>query len=217
MKQLDLKKISIANIPVEAIPALLDKEKIPFQILDEVNWKEEYPYCPNVRFRIAYAKDAFLLNFRVTEESVRANSSADNGPVWTDSCVEFFSTPNNDGIYYNIECNCAGTILIGAGKDRDDRERAPKEILDQVQRWSSLGREPFDERIGECSWEVALIIPFTAFFKHNIENIDGQKIKANFYKCGDELKTPHFVSWNPIELESPNFHCPKFFGTLNCL
>ena len=217
MKQLDVKKISIANIPVDAIPALLDKEKIAFQKLDEVNWKEDYPYCPNVKFRLTYAKDAFLLNFRVTEESIRANSSADNGPVWTDSCVEFFSIPNNDGIYYNIECNCAGTILIGAGRDRENRERAPKEILDQVLRWSSLGRSPFDERIGECSWEVALVIPFTAFFKHNIESLDGQSIKANFYKCGDELKTPHFISWNPITLDTPNFHAPKFFGTINCL
>ena len=216
MKQLDLKKISIANMPVEAIPALLDKEKVAFQVMDEVNWKEEYPYCPNVRFRIAYAQDAFLLNFKVTEESVRANSVADNGPVWTDSCVEFFSIPDNDGIYYNFECNCAGTILMGAGSERENRERAPKEILDQVQRWSSLGREPFDERIGECSWEVALIIPFTTFFKHNITSVEGRSIKANFYKCGDELQTPHFVSWSPIELEKPNFHCPRYFGTINC-
>ncbi|EGJ70594.1 hypothetical protein Bcop_0376 [Bacteroides coprosuis DSM 18011] len=216
MKQLDVKKISIANIPVDAIPALLDKEKVAFQKLDEVNW-DEYPYCPNVRFRIAYSKDAFILNFKVTEESVRANSSADNGPVWTDSCVEFFVIPNNDGIYYNLECNCAGTILIGAGKERENRERAPKEVLEQVQRWSSLGRDPFDERIGECSWEVALIIPFTAFFKHEIKDLSEQSIKANFYKCGDELQTPHFISWNAIQVEKPDFHCPKFFGSLHCL
>lgn len=38
---------------------------------------------------------------------------------------------------------------------------------------------------------------------------------ANFYKCGDKLQTPHFLSWNPINLEKPNFHCPEFFGTLN--
>ena len=91
-----------------------------------------------MKFRLAYAKDAFLLNFRVTEESIRANSSADNGPVWTDSCVVFFSTPNNDGIYYNIECNCAGTILIGAGRDRKNREREPKVILDQVIRRTKI-------------------------------------------------------------------------------
>ncbi len=39
-------------------------------------------------------------------------------------------------------------------------------------------------------------------------------LKANFYKCGDELQTPHFLSWNPIEIEKPDFHRPDFFGTL---
>ena len=41
-----------------------------------------------------------------------------------------------------------------------------------------------------------------------------KEIKANFYKCGDELQTPHFLSWNPIQIEQPDFHRPDFFGTL---
>lgn len=44
--------------------------------------------------------------------------------------------------------------------------------------------------------------------------MDGQTIKANFYKCGDELQTPHFLSWNPINIEKPDFHRPDFFGSL---
>ena len=44
--------------------------------------------------------------------------------------------------------------------------------------------------------------------------LDGKEIKANFYKCGDELQTPHFLSWNPIQIEQPDFHRPDFFGTL---
>jgi hypothetical protein len=37
---------------------------------------------------------------------------------------------------------------------------------------------------------------------------------ANFYKCGDELPTPHFLSWNPIEWKEPSFHRPEQFGKL---
>ena len=44
--------------------------------------------------------------------------------------------------------------------------------------------------------------------------IRDREIKANFYKCGDELQTPHFLSWNPIKIENPDFHRPDFFGTL---
>ena len=130
------------------------------------------------------------------------------------SCVEFFSIPAGDGIYYNIECNCIGTILIGAGPARNGREHAPKEVTALVQRWSSLGNEPFEERVDDTTWEVALIIPYAAFFKHQIQSLDGKEVKANFYKCGDELQTPHFLSWNPIKIEKPDFHRPDFFGTL---
>ncbi len=107
-----------------------------------------------------------------------------------------------------------GTILIGVGPTRNGREHAPKEVTDLVQRWSSLGDTPFEERVEETDWEVALIIPYAVFFKHQIESLDEKEIKANFYKCGDELQTPHFLSWNPIKIEKPDFHRPDFFGTL---
>ena len=114
MNELTIKKISAANVPVEAIPALLDQEKIGFQPVDTVNWKE-YPYQPAVQFRLAHTGGSLLLHFKVREASVRAVAKADNGRVWEDSCVEFFSMPAGDDIYYNVECNCAGALLVGGG------------------------------------------------------------------------------------------------------
>lgn len=209
-----VRKISVANVQVSALPELLDEERIGFQPINNVNWSETYPYKPKVEFRMAHTEDAILLHYKVREASVRAKYGEDNGSVWTDACVEFFLIPGGDDVYYNVECNCIGTILVGAGAGRANREHASQEVMDKVQRWSSLGREPFDEQIEETSWDVALIIPYTVFFKHHITSLDGKTIKANFYKCGDELQTPHFLSWNPITLEKPNFHCPEFFGTL---
>lgn len=214
MKELNVKKISAAGITVASVPALLDREKIAFQPIDTVNWAA-YPYRPQVQFRIAHTDDSLLLHYKVREASVRAVAGHDNGPVWEDSCVEFFSIPAGDGIYYNIECNCAGTILVAAGESRHGRTHAPQDILDRVQRWSSLGRDAFEERVGECAWEVALVVPFSTFFMHDIRSLEGKDIRANFYKCGDCLQTPHFLSWNPIELPSPDFHCPQFFGLLH--
>lgn len=198
---------------VQQIPALFDDENIIYHPIRMVNW-EAYPYQPNVSFRIAHTDDAILLHYKVTESSVRAKYGEDNGSVWTDSCVEFFSIPARDGIYYNLECNCIGTILLAAGPERNHREAAPLEITRQVKRWSSLGRDTFEEKTGEWTWEVALLIPYHVFFKHTIKNLDGMNINANFYKCGDELQKPHFLSWNPIEIENPDFHRPDFFGTL---
>ncbi|WP_350005689.1 carbohydrate-binding family 9-like protein, partial [Phocaeicola dorei] len=44
--------------------------------------------------------------------------------------------------------------------------------------------------------------------------LDGMVVRANFYKCGDELQKPHFLSWSPIKIEKPDFHRPDFFGLL---
>lgn len=209
-----VKKISVANVEISELPELLDEERIGFQAINQVNWAATYPYKPKVEFRMAHTDDSILLHFSVKEASVRGKYGNDNESVWTDSCVEFFSVPAADGVYYNIECNCIGTILVGAGATRQNREHAPQEVMDKVERWSSLGRQPFNERMEETSWEVALRIPYTTFFRHQIQSLDGKTMSANFYKCGDELQTPHFLSWNPIEIEKPDFHRPDFFGML---
>ncbi len=208
-----VKKIHVNQLEAANLPAIMDRAEVPFQSIEHVNWAA-YPYKPQVKFRIAYTDEAILLHFRVKEASVRAMAGKDGGPVWEDACVEFFSIPAGDGVYYNLECNCAGTILVAAGTGRSNRENAPQMVMDQVLRWSSLGREPFEERIGEVEWEVALVVPYTTFFNHSIDTLAGKRVAANFYKCGDELQTPHFLSWNPIDLPNPNFHCPEFFGTL---
>lgn len=208
-----VKKITGEVRDAQQVPNVFDRENVAYHPIDRVNW-EAYPYQPHASFRIAHTDESILLHYRVTEDSVRARYGEENGSVWTDSCVEFFSVPAGDGIYYNLECNCIGTILLAAGAERNHREAAPLEITGQVKRWASLGREPFEERVGACTWEVALLIPYSVFFKHTITGLDGAVVRANFYKCGDELQKPHFLSWNPIKIENPDFHRPDFFGTL---
>ncbi|MGH2565575.1 MAG: carbohydrate-binding family 9-like protein, partial [Ginsengibacter sp.] len=38
--------------------------------------------------------------------------------------------------------------------------------------------------------------------------------KVNFYKCGDKLPKPHFLTWNTVETEDPDFHAPEYFGSM---
>ena len=104
-------------------------------------------------------------------------------------------------------------LLLHAGV-KPDRPGAPGCILDSVRLWSSLGSEPFDNRSGSIKWQLSEIIPVSALFLHKIESLDGMQMTANFYKCGDLLTKPHFLSWSPIDLEKPMFHCPEFFGRI---
>lgn len=213
-KKLFVKKI-VCTAPLngETVRSLLNENHIEFHSIDEVNWKN-YPYKPEVSFRIAHTGKEILLHYRVKEASVRAVADKDNGRIWEDACVEFFVSPGSDSCYYNFECNCIGKLLIQGGVINEHRPAAIPDVLAMVERWSSLGNAPFEERIGECSWELTMVIPVSAFFQHSLDSFDGKTMKGNFYKCGDKLQTPHFLSWNPIKLEHPMFHCPAYFGTL---
>ena len=78
MKNLEIKKIS-GFTTAQEIPALLDREGIEFQPIDTVNWPE-YPYKPEVKFRVAHTGDYILIHYTVTEASVRVNFSCNRKP-----------------------------------------------------------------------------------------------------------------------------------------
>lgn len=214
-KVLQVKKISISDVALQDVPALLDSMGIAFENVDVANWPDANAQTPDAKFRIAHTGNAFVVNFLCTENSVAATANDMGWNVWEDACMEFFSQPvADDGIYYNVECNCTGTVLLNGGKPGTERAHASRETTMSIERWSSLGREPFAERVGTCTWQVVLVIPAECYFHHQITDLSGMTIRANFYKCGDKLQQPHFLSWNPISTPRPNFHVPQFFGTL---
>ena len=154
-----------------------------------------------------------FVRYDVTEDCTAARVAEDNGEVWTDSCVEFFISPDNKG-YYNFETNCIGKLLLGFRCKDKEPAMAPKSVLDSVKRFSLLPCSVFDERHDAKPWWLIIAIPASALFMHEFHSWDGIKAKANVYKCGDNLSKPHFLSWNPINHPTPNFHLPEFFGNL---
>ena len=211
---LNIKRISAASVGAVEICRLLDEAKVDFVPVDSHCWAAEFPYKPKMEVRAAHNGNQLLVNYRVTEECVRAVAPHDDGNVWEDSCCELFLSPVADGTYYNIECNAAGTLLIGFGAGRADRKRAAMEVLDTVDRWTSMGRAPFANIEGERKWQLCLVIPASAFFAHNVQSFDGLSVKGNVYKCGDMLPHPHFLSLFPIDIPKPDFHRPDFFGSV---
>lgn len=195
-----------------------EKEGTPLNALkinlDNHNWSEEYPAKAYVTVQLWHT-DAFLyINYNVREDHIAALVDSDNGPVHTDSCVETFITFGEEG-YYNLEANCIGKILLSHRKSRKENVvYATPEILSAIERFSSLGNQNFDCKKTDNAWELTLRIPSSTFFNHDFEHLSGLKAKANFYKCGDNLPSPHFMSWQPIATPTPDFHRPEFFSDL---
>jgi hypothetical protein len=128
--------------------------------------------------------------------------------------VEFFVSPDADGVYYNFEFNPIGTCLLGKGTGRADSKVVDPEYISKIRRLSTLGTTPFDEKTGEQYWELTVAIPVEAFAGKEVGPLAGREFKANFYKCGDKLTKPHYLTWNPVGTPNPDYHRPEFFGTI---
>ncbi|MBN1687411.1 MAG: hypothetical protein JW852_12195, partial [Spirochaetales bacterium] len=166
------------------------------------------------KFSLAYTSKEILLKYYVTEDYFKAEKTKTNEMVCEDSCVEFFVSPADDGIYYNLEFNGIGTCLMGSGAGREDSTRVDPGIVDGIRRKTSAHLRATEEKKGKFSWTLTLAIPFKIFFRHDISGLKGKVFRANFYKCGDKLSVPHYVTWNPVETNTPDYHRPEFFGLL---
>ena len=212
MQKLVVPKIAVdKTVNLEAAAALLE-EHGKLENIANINWPD-YPYKPDVKFRIGHTGNEILLKFYVEENYIRALETRTNGDVYKDSTVEFFIALNNNN-YYNFEFSCIGTIHIGYGPGRGNRLPVDPETAEKIEIKSSLGNQPFEEKAGEFTWEMMVKIPIPCFAFDKLSSLDGLWANANFYKCGEETEKPHFVSWNPIKTESPDYHQPEFFGIL---
>jgi len=201
-----------SNPPLELISETLDLEVAPLK-LEMVNWVE-FPYKPDVLVQIGWNETELFLQYKVNEQSVKGVITESNGRVWTDSCVEFFLSPEGNDEYYNLEMTCIGTALLGFRKKGDPAVQATNDLIAKIRRISTLGNVPFAERKEQTEWQITMAIPWKVFFNHQLKPVSGTKMRGNFYKCGDELSVPHFVSWTKIKTENPSFHEPAFFGGL---
>ena len=86
------------------------------------------------------------------------------------------------------------------------------EALSRVVRHSTLQRKQRELDGKIFGWSVGMCVPFD-LIGADPDNLPSS-IRANFYKCADKSAHPHFLSWNPIDVPSPDFHRPEFFGEL---
>lgn len=192
---------------IEALSEQMDK--FPKYGIDFEPWEADF--TGKAEFAIAYANDSLFLKYYVVEEHVRAVFINTKDPVYKDSCVEFFISFNNKAEYYNLEFNCTGTCLAGYGKNKDHREFLENESVEQIKSLTKFKNMIYNNK-PMISWELTLMLPIEIFDFDDIETMEGESVKVNFFKCGDDLPNPHYLCWSEIKSEEPNFHQSEFFG-----
>lgn len=245
---------------------------VPEHRIDTLNWRDSFPYAPDVRFRIFHNGKTLFLQYDVAEKYTAALEAVDGNEVYKDSCVEFFMRVDGEQSYYNFEWNAAGTMYMTYRPGRQSSEPAPKEILRSVIRESTIGPAPValyaapsddlennsseEQRcetecrgtLGnnssekqrcetECcgtlgnadftengsvpadgngmngnKWRLRIAIPVEALWHSGLNSFPGLKATANFFKCGDGLPIPHYLTWAPVHTAAPDYHRPEFFA-----
>lgn len=182
-------------------------DKVAGVDIDTYLWTKK----PDISATAQAAWDESGLYIRLTarEKNILNRFAEQNDPVYLDSCLEFFFSPeSSDPRYFNFEMNPSGALLIGFGSDRHNRSRLVQP------NWRNLFQiAPFAIADG---WGITLKIPtsFIRIFFPDFSPEAGKALRCNFYKCGDETVTPHFIAWNPLDIPQPDFHRPEFFGNL---
>lgn len=203
---------------IEEVKARFDEAAVEWHAIDQVNWAD-FPYRPDVRFRIMHSETEIYLQYEVREDGVRATYGQDAGSLpYLDDCVEFFMIPSDrDSAYFNLEMNCIGHGTFHYGPNRSERHRCGEEIVRQIRRESTLGSEPFGTCEGPQAWTLTIAVPKRLYAQSdlNLTSFSGRTVRANFYKCGDHTAVPHFLSWNPVGSPRPNFHTPEWFGEIH--
>jgi len=199
------------NRSVKEVSVILDD--VQKNVLNQTPWIE-YGYLPSVHFAMAYDPGHIFLKYYVREKFIRAEQVVPNTAVCQDTCVEFFISFDDGQTYYNFEFNCIGTMLVGFGKRKANRDLLPEQVISHI-KYQSLIHNDMSGNI--VHWELTVAIPFTVFRYHQLDSLDGKKCRANFYKCGDSLPIPHYITWSNIICPEPDFHLPEFFGTLQFL
>lgn len=212
-----MKILRVPKHDVSQLGTVFDKIKMLYETgavasIDQVNWKDDFPEILPVTVRVAHDGELLYLYYMVTGEVVRAANTEDFGPVWEDSCVEFFMQREGESGYRNFECNILGVLL---SRRHESREKGVEQRAEMpfIFRYGTICHR-YQEGKQVSDWSMYLEIPKKALGFDLPESLSGQKIRANFYKCGDKTPNPHFLSWNPIDLPKPNFHVPPFFGLL---
>ena len=166
-------------------------------------------YKPHCAARLAYIEgEGFLARLCCEEAEPRVTVTEDDGPVYKDSCLEWFCNfaPECSPVYINMEVNAAGKMLCRMGESRQNRQPLPQ----------GAERPRVCPQRGENGWQVEIFMPLetikAVYGKGDFAA--GDVIRANFYKCGDETEYVHYGMWSPCRTEKPDFHRPEFFGEL---
>ena len=173
--------------------------------LDQFPWGGDYrPLCAA---RAGWNENGVHVLMYAREPEIRAEVTETGGMVCNDSCLEFFLAPDADKpLYVNCEVNPLCVMHIGLGEGRHGRA-----VLKAV----PAGFNPTHSAHKGGWWAVSYTIP-ADFLKERfgVTLSAGQRMRGNFYKCGDMTGHIHYCMFKPYDTPKPDYHRPEQFAAM---
>ncbi|SMD43903.1 Carbohydrate-binding family 9 [Aquiflexum balticum DSM 16537] len=176
-------------------------------------------FLPSTFAKLLYDDENIYGIFLVKDKFVHCLVQETNGHVSGDSCVEFFFSPDESKplFYFNLEINCGGVPLMQyVTVPRKEYVFLDEAEIGKVEIAHSLPQKVFPEIVEDITWTIEFKLPFKILKQYaGISHPEsGVKWKANFYKTASTTRNPHYLTWSHVDQPKPDFHLPKYFGTL---
>ena len=179
-------------------------ETIPEAPLRPAPWRT--PNSVEARAQLCHNGQVLFLRMEAKETDILARLTGPLDQVCNDSCLEFFFAPMQaDARYLNFEVNPLGNVYLGFGAER------PTRVRQIVKKPAPFRTETFRTEDG---WGFVMEIPLSFVRLYFPEAAFAGTAACNFYKCGDETVSPHYLAWNPLSSDKPDFHRRWDFGMI---
>lgn len=161
-----------------------------------------------VSLRLNHDSKYLQVHFSVMEKQLRRMCTNHNEPVYTDSCVEVFLQKQGEAEYINFEFSASGKALVGRGTGREGRTLFPVSLIEQIPVTVTI----LENNLDKSFWKLDAYLDLAQFgLCDEGQDLGSLQLKGNFYKCGDALEHPHYLSYAPIGTLKPDFHTPSYF------
>lgn len=151
--------------------------------------------------------DRLFVHLHADEKPIRAEGEGLLDEPCLDSCLEFFLSPvDKDMRYINIEMNPSFCLYFGIGTGNGDLVRILLPGGEQALNANCRRKSDF--------WDLYYEPPFSLIRLFFPDFKAEGSMRGNFYKCGELTEHKHYIAWNPVECETPDFRCPEYFGEL---
>ena len=176
------------------------------------NWEQFKGYNPEASFQLAHDTNNLYLRLTAKNDYIKSICKNINDIVCGDSCMEaFIIPPGYENEYFNFEFNSNGVLHLGYGAGRQGRTIVNPEIIKKyITIMVDKDNIPEEQR---GFWQITAIINKELFNTVGGKPFLNGTAKGSFYKCGEKVIT-HFISWNKINTDHPDFHTTECFGNI---